>query len=90
MSYGDSSHQDIQKILILEKFNIFKSNENKNFRDEIGNRKFIYVDGSLVRFETGDKIVEISSKEGFDDAKIPICLQQRKRLLHASSKICPY
>ena len=69
VSYRDSPHHELDKVLFLNNLYIFKSNEDKNFLNEIGERNFVYVVESLVSSETGDRKVENFSKQVFNNVK---------------------
>ena len=72
ISYRNSPHQEIEKVMSFDYLHVFGPDENNkdgNFLFEIGDKKYIHVSEKLFSFETNDEIVDCFSEHGFNDVK---------------------
>ena len=72
MPYGNSPHQEIEKVMSFDYLHLFVPDENNkdgNFLFEIEKRKYVHVGEILFSFETNDEIVEYFIEHGFKDVK---------------------
>ena len=81
MPHRDNPHHEIEKLRSLKYLELSKPNEHTEdyhnggpndeiFLFEIEEKKYIYVAGKLVSYETSNKIVDYSAQERFNDGKI--------------------
>ena len=74
MSYRNSPHQEIEKVMSSDYLHVFgldEDNKDGNFLFEIEDKKYVHVGENLFSFETNDEIDGYTVEHGFNDVKYP-------------------
>ena len=80
MTYRNSPHHEIDKVMSFKYLNLFKPNEHKEdyqirspsdekFLFQTGDKEYSYNGDKIVTSETNDKLVKYSSAFGFNGNK---------------------